>query len=304
MIRLQLEADSIEFAYRAGEPVLRGASCVFPGGELTALVGNNGSGKSTLLKILVGVHHPDTGSVRFEGRPLSDANLAQYQRQVGFMPESLTLYPEMRAGAALAFLARLKKVALSEVVGALRRVGLDAHATKKIRTFSKGMRQRLNLAQAILGEPRVVVLDEPSNGFDLEGVSVFYETVRELLDRGVVVVLSSHLFDEIQGRVDRVALISDGVIGRQGRIDELLADLGVRSKSVRLKFEKALTESDLAALRAIAPGLQRSGEDSLTAELDGQAVAGVLSVANSRNLGLRDIRIDGNELAYLMETSR
>jgi ABC-type multidrug transport system ATPase subunit len=125
-----------------------------------------------------------------------------------------------------------------------------------------------------------------------------------LLDRGVVVVLSSHLFDEIQGRVDRVALISDGVIGRQGRIDELLADLGVRSKSVRLKFEKALTESDLAALRAIAPGLQRSGEDSLTAELDGQAVAGVLSVANSRNLGLRDIRIDGNELAYLMETSR
>jgi ABC-type uncharacterized transport system ATPase subunit len=120
----------------------------------------------------------------------------------------------------------------------------------------------------------------------------------------VVVVLSSHLFDEIQGRVDRVALISDGVIGRQGRIDELLADLGVRSKSVRLKFEKALTESDLAALRAIAPGLQRSGEDSLTAELDGQAVAGVLSVANSRNLGLRDIRIDGNELAYLMETSR
>ena len=304
MIRLQLEADGIEFAYRAGEPVLRGASCVFPGGELTALVGNNGSGKSTLLKILVGVHHPDTGSVRFEGRPLSDANLAQYQRQVGFMPESLALYPEMRAGAALAFLARLKKVALSEVVGALRRVGLDAHATKKIRTFSKGMRQRLNLAQAILGEPRVVVLDEPSNGFDLKGVSVFYETVRELLDRGVVVVLSSHLFDEIQGRVDRVALISDGVIGRQGRVDELLADLGVRSKSVRLKFEKALTESDLAALRAIAPGLQRSGEDSLTAELDGQAVAGVLSVANSRNLGLRDIRIDGNELAYLMETSR
>jgi Cu-processing system ATP-binding protein len=299
-----LEAEGIEFAYRAGEPVLRGASCVFPGGELTALVGNNGSGKSTLLKILVGIHHPDAGSVRFEGRPISDASLAQYQRQVGFMPESLTLYPEMRAGAALTFLARLKQVALSEVAGALRTVGLEAHATKKIRTFSKGMRQRLNLAQAILGEPRVVVLDEPSNGFDLEGVSVFYETLRELLDRGVVVVLSSHLFDEIQGRVDRVALISDGAIRRQGHIDELLAELGVRSKPIWLKFERAVSESDLAVLRAIAPGLQRSGEDSLSAELDGRAVAGVLSAADSRNLGLRDIRIEGNELAFLMEASR
>jgi len=220
------------------------------------------------------------------------------------MPESLTLYPEMRAGAALTFLARLKKVALGDVAGALRKVGLEAHATKKIRTFSKGMRQRLNLAQAILGDPRVVVLDEPSNGFDLEGVSVFYETLRELLDRGVVVVLSSHLFDEIQGRVDRVALVSGGAIRRQGRIDELLADLGVRSKSIWLKFEKALDESDFAALSAVAPGLRRSGDDSLTAELDGRAVADVLSAAKSRNLGLRDIRIEGNELAFLMENSR
>jgi ABC-type multidrug transport system ATPase subunit len=299
----RLEVADVQFAYRAGEPVLRGASCVFGAGELTALLGNNGSGKTTLLKILVGIHSPDTGSVRFEGRPVSPENRSRYQQQIGFMPESLLLYPEMRADAALAFLARLKRVDSGEVAGALRRVGLEAHAAQKIRNLSKGMRQRLNLAQAVLGEPRVVVLDEPSNGFDAEGVGIFYETVRKLLDRGVVAVLSSHLFAEIQGRVDRIALLSGGVIRKQGRIDELLDELGAHTKSVWLYFERPLSESDCAALCAISPGLQRVGETSLAGELDGQAVAGVLSAATSRALRLRNIRVEGNELSKLMGAS-
>jgi Cu-processing system ATP-binding protein len=304
MNRPQLEAVGIQFAYRAGEPVLRDASCVFPGGELTALLGNNGSGKSTLLKILVGIHTPDAGSVRFDGQPVSDGNLLGYQRQVGFMPESLLLYPEMRAGAALAFLARLKGVNSSEVTGALRRVGLHAHATKKIRTFSKGMRQRLNLAQAILAEPRVVVLDEPSNGFDVEGVGVFYEIVQELLDRAVVVVLSSHLVGEIQGRADRIALLSDGAIRKQGRIEDLLADLGAHAKSVWLEFEQPVSESDCAELGAVCPGLHRTGETVLVGEMDGPMVVAILSAATSRNLRLRNLRVDGNELEKLMKPSR
>ena len=304
MNRTRLEVEGIEFAYRAGEPVLRGVNGVFWGGELTALLGGNGSGKTTLLKILVGIYSPDAGNVRFEGRPVPDGNRSGYQQQVGFMPESLVLYPEMRAGAALAFLARLKRVDSSEVAGVLRRVGLETHAKQKIATFSKGMRQRLNLAQAILGEPRVVVLDEPSNGFDVDGVGIFYETVQDLLDRGAVVLLSSHLFAEIQGRVDRVALLSGGEIRKQGRIDELLDELGVRNKAVWLRFEQALSEPERAALCAISPGLQRAGESVLTGEMDGQTVARVLSAATSRNLRLRNIRIEGNELANMMETSR
>jgi len=299
-----LEIEGIEFAYRKGEPVLRGVSCVFPSGELTALLGNNGSGKTTLLKILVGIQPPDSGSVRFEGQPVFNGNRSGYQQQVGFMPESLLLYPEMRAGAALAFLARLKRVDSSEVVGALRKVGLEAHATQKIGNFSKGMKQRLNLAQAILGEPRVVVLDEPSNGFDVDGVGIFYETVRELLERGVVVVLSSHLFSEIQGRVDRVALLAGGEVLKQGRIDDLLDDLGGRTKAVWLHFEQPVNESECAALSAISPGLKRVGESSLAGEMDGQMVARVLSAATSRNLRLRNIRIEGNELANLMGMPR
>jgi Cu-processing system ATP-binding protein len=299
-----LEIEGIGFAYRKGEPVLRGVSCVFPSGELTALLGNNGSGKTTLLKILVGIQPPDAGSVRFEGQPVFNGNRSGYQQQVGFMPESLLLYPEMRAGAALAFLARLKRVDSSEVAGAMRKVGLEAHATQKIGNFSKGMRQRLNLAQAILGEPRVVVLDEPSNGFDIDGVGIFYETVRELLERGVVVVLSSHLFSEIQGRVDRVALLADGEVLKQGRIDDLLDDLGGYSKAVWLHFEQPVSESECAALCAISPGLKRAGDSALAGEMDGHMVARVLSAATSRNLRLRNIRIEGNELAKLMGMSR
>jgi ABC-type multidrug transport system ATPase subunit len=304
MNRLELEVEDVRFAYRAGEPVLRGASCVFPAGEATALLGNNGSGKTTLLKILVGIHAPDTGTVRFDGRPVCEENRSRYQQQIGFMPESLLLYPEMRVNAALAFLARLKRVESSEVAGALQRVGLEAHAEKKVRNLSKGMRQRLNLAQAVLGEPHVVVLDEPSNGFDGEGVGIFYQTVRGLLDRGVVAVLSSHLFAEIQGRVDRVALLSGGVIRREGRIDELLGELSGHAKAVWLHFEQPLSDSDCAALCAVSPGLQRVGEAALAGKLDGLGVAGVLSAATSRTLRLRNIRVEGNELSSLMEAAR
>jgi len=300
---LQLEVEGVEFAYRTGESVLRGASCIFPAGELTALLGSNGSGKTTLLKILVGIHAPDVGSVRFDGERVSEEDRSRYRQKIGFMPESLLLYPEMRVDAALAFLARLKRVDSSEVAGTLRRVGLAAHAAKKVRNLSKGMRQRLNLAQAILGDPRVVVLDEPSNGFDIEGVGIFYETVRELLDRGVVGVLSSHLFAEIQGRVDRIALLSGGAIRKEGRIDELLDDLGAHTKAVWLHFERPLSEADCATLFAVSPGLKRVGEASLAGELDGQAVAGVLSAATARTLRLRNIRVEGNELSKLMETS-
>jgi Cu-processing system ATP-binding protein len=303
MNRLHLEVEGVEFSYGTGEPVLRGASCTFPAGELTALLGNNGSGKTTLLKILVGIHSPDAGEVCFEGRPLSEQSRSRYQQQIGFMPESLLLYPEMRVNAALAYLARLKRVDPGEVAGALRRVGLEAHAAKKIRNLSKGMRQRLNLAQAILGEPRVVVLDEPSNGFDAEGVGIFYETVRELLDRGVVAVLSSHLFAEIQARVDRIALLTDGVISKQGRVDEMLGDLGAHSKSVWLHFEQPLSESDCAALCAISPGLERVSDALLRGKMDGRAVAGVLSAATARTLSLRSIRVEGDELSKLMKSS-
>jgi ABC-2 type transport system ATP-binding protein len=299
-----LELEGIGFGYRLGEPVLRDVSCVFPGGELTALLGNNGSGKTTLLKILVGIHPPDSGSVRFDGEPVFNGNRSAFQQRVGFMPESLLLYPEMRAGAALAFLARLKRVESSGVTAALRKVGLDALANQKIGNLSKGMRQRLNLAQAILGEPRVLILDEPSNGFDVDGVGVFYETVRELLDRGVVAVLSSHLFAEIQGRVDRIAVLSGGEILQQGLIDDLLDELGGRTKAVWLRFEPGLSEPDCAALCAIAPGSQRAGENSLAGEMDGQTLARVLSAATSQGLELRNIRIEGNELANLMENSR
>jgi ABC-type multidrug transport system ATPase subunit len=304
MTQARLEIEGIEFAYRSGEAILRGASGVFPGGELTALLGNNGSGKTTLLKILVGVHAPDAGSVRFEDRSVSNRNLSSYQQNIGFMPESLLLYPEMRAGSALAFLARLKRVDAGEVDAALKRVGLEAHGDKTIRTFSKGMRQRLNLAQAVLGEPRVVVLDEPSNGFDAEGVGVFYETLSELLDRGVVVILSSHLFAEIQGRVDRIALLSNGTIQTQGRIDELLETLGAGVKDAWLHFEVPVSEADFSALSAVCPELRRTGKVALVGKMDGDAVARVLAAATERGLRLRNIRIEGSELAQLMEASR
>lgn len=199
-------------------------------GETIALVGHNGAGKTTLIKLMLGLIRPSTGSVLVLGEDPAKGDF-EVRRRLGYLPESVSFHMALTGRETLAFYARLKRVEASSVPEFLERVGLaPAAADRPVRTYSKGMRQRLGLAQALLGQPRVLLLDEPTSGLDPALRRRFYEILDGLRSAGTTILLSSHALTELEGRADRVIIVNEGVKVADGSLDTLrnLAHLPTR----------------------------------------------------------------------------
>ncbi|MBK3777437.1 ATP-binding cassette domain-containing protein [Azospirillum brasilense] len=228
-------------------------------GECVAMVGHNGAGKSSLIKLMLGLTTPTAGSVRVLGGDPASASASHIRRQVGFLPESVAFHPSMTGRETLDFYARLKRVPRDGNDALFERVGLEPAAVKRrVGTYSKGMRQRLALAQALLGGPKVLFLDEPTTGLDPALRQSFYEIVRDLRDAGTTVLLCSHALTELEGQADRVVVMNRGRKVADGSLATLrgLAQLPVR---IRLTLpsgevmETACANDDkVATLRQIA----------------------------------------------------
>ncbi|MDW7555482.1 ABC transporter ATP-binding protein (plasmid) [Azospirillum brasilense] len=228
-------------------------------GECVAMVGHNGAGKSSLIKLMLGLTTPTAGSVRVLGGDPASAAASHIRRQVGFLPESVAFHPSMTGRETLDFYARLKRVPRDGNDALFERVGLEPAAVKRrVGTYSKGMRQRLALAQALLGGPKVLFLDEPTTGLDPALRQSFYEIVRSLRDAGTTVLLCSHALTELEGQADRVVVMNRGRKVADGSLATLrgLAQLPVR---IRLTLpsgevvETACANDDkVATLRQIA----------------------------------------------------
>jgi len=199
---------------------LKELSCLFQEGETIALVGHNGAGKTTLIKLMLGLIQPDAGTLSVLGENPAAGEFAA-RRRVGYLPENVSFNMALTGRETLKFYARLKRAPLSEVGPLLERVGLHDAADRRIGTYSKGMRQRLGLAQALFGQPRILLLDEPTTGLDPALRRSFYAIIAELQAKGTTVVLSSHALTELEGRADRVVIINRGVKIADGTIDEL-----------------------------------------------------------------------------------
>ncbi|KAA0680705.1 ABC transporter ATP-binding protein [Roseomonas genomospecies 6] len=200
-------------------------------GECVAMVGHNGAGKSSLIKLMLGLTTPTAGSVRVLGGDPASAAASHIRRQVGFLPESVAFHPSMTGRETLDFYARLKSVPRGGNDALFERVGLEPAAVKRrVGTYSKGMRQRLALAQALLGGPKVLFLDEPTTGLDPALRQSFYEIVRDLRDAGTTVLLCSHALTELEGQADRVVVMNRGRKVADGSLATLrgLAQLPVR----------------------------------------------------------------------------
>lgn len=202
-------------------------------GTTVALVGHNGAGKTTLLKLMLGLIRPTSGSINVLGEDPAAGQFAA-RRFLGYLPENVSFNSALTGRETLTFYARLKRERSGTVEPLLERVGLSAAADRRIGTYSKGMRQRLGLAQALLGEPRILLLDEPTSGLDPALRQSFYEIIEELRRRGATILLSSHALTELEERAGRVVIMNRGLKVADGSLDELrrIARLPTR---IRLK---------------------------------------------------------------------
>ena len=195
-------------------------------GQICGLLGPNGAGKSTIMNLLTGYLSATSGQVTVAGHPLpEEADAAK--ACVGYLPEQPPLYPEMTVQEYLTFAAELKGVKKAErkeqVCRAARRTGLEAVLPRLIRSLSKGYKQRVGIAQALLGSPRLIILDEPTVGLDPAQVIEIRKLIREL-GRAHTVILSSHILSEVQAVCQQILILSKGHLAAAGSLEELTAD--------------------------------------------------------------------------------
>ncbi len=193
-------------------------------GEVYGLLGPNGSGKSTTLKIILGLVSPTRGCTEIFGR---DSRLVKSREAVGFLPENPYFYKYLSGEETLRFFGRLCGLGgiqlKNRIDELLELVGLTKARKRRLGTYSKGMLQRIGLAQALIHEPKLVVLDEPTAGVDPAGSREIRDLILDLKRRGITVLLSSHLLAQAQEICDHVGILADGVLVREGRLQELIA---------------------------------------------------------------------------------
>ncbi|MCW9012493.1 MAG: ABC transporter ATP-binding protein [Gammaproteobacteria bacterium] len=190
-------------------------------GEVLGLLGHNGAGKSTTMKLLLGIISPTAGQLRVFGQSPTADDAQALRYQLGYLPESVSFYDLMSGHEVLLYFARLKGVGKQQCDELLHRVGLGNAAGRRVKTYSKGMRQRLGLAQALLGEPKLLLLDEPTAGLDPLATREFYQTIDELRRQGTTIILSSHVLAGIEQHIERAVILSNGKLRATGSLDEL-----------------------------------------------------------------------------------
>jgi ABC-2 type transport system ATP-binding protein len=249
--------------------VLRGLSLEVRRGEIFGLLGQNGAGKTTAIKIMLGLVFADAGTVRIFGRKNT---IAAVRGRVGFLPENPYFYEYLTAREFLDYCGRLFGFSAYErqrrTGEMLERVGMLAGADVQLRKFSKGMVQRIGLAQALINDPDLVILDEPMSGLDPIGRREFRDIILSLKERGKTVFFSSHILSDAEALCDRIGIVKEGVLGAEGGLEDLLRPsvrwwevtfsgprldaLGVKGEPVAVRGTESLarvhSEADLSGL--------------------------------------------------------
>ncbi|MCL1077926.1 ABC transporter ATP-binding protein [Parashewanella spongiae] len=190
-------------------------------GEVLGLFGHNGAGKTTMMKLILGIIKSTHGEVKvFDTDPMS-AQAFESRKHIGYLPENVSFYDHLTGKEVLTYFARLKQAPKSQVVELLEQVGLTHAMKRPVKTYSKGMRQRLGLAQAFLGTPKLLLLDEPTVGLDPIATQEFYQSVDKLKVSGASIILCSHVLPGVEQHIDKAMIISSGQPLAQGSLVEL-----------------------------------------------------------------------------------
>jgi ABC-2 type transport system ATP-binding protein len=264
---------------------LDGVSLEIRRGETVGLIGPNGAGKTTLLSCLLGFLRPDSGSIRIDGRPVDDLAI---RARTGYMPERLGFDRDLTGSDFLAFHWRLsggdRTRTAAETAAAAARVGLEPAALgRKLRTYSRGMLQRIGVAQATLGSPDILFLDEPASGTDPNGVVTVRDRILEAKGRGATIVLNSHQLPEVEKVCDRVVFIDHGKLTRS---ETLTGEAASRRRvTIRVPAEHAAR----AAAALASAGLAADGDETGQLRLSESASAEVARAVKA--LALADVAV-------------
>ena len=275
-----LALEAVTKAY-GRQPAVDGVTLAVAPGERLALLGHNGAGKTTLLKLALGLTRPDGGRVETLGTRPGSPDWTGAKRGIGFLPENVAFAGAMTGRETIRFYGRLKGVGKAACEEALAQVGLAGVADKRVKTYSKGMRQRLGFAQAILGTPRLLVLDEPTGGLDPDSRRAFHATLATLARQGTAVVLSSHVLTEVEAGTDRVGIMRRGRLAACGTADELK-----RRAGLAVTIRVAVRPGSGARLAAALDGRPATRINDHAVEIG--CAAGEKRVLIERILGLGD----------------
>ncbi|MGY1736326.1 ABC transporter ATP-binding protein [Geodermatophilus sp. SYSU D00684] len=265
-------------------------------GTVTGFLGPNGAGKSTTMRMVLGLDRPTAGTALVGGRRF--AELAEPLREVGALLDPGAVHPGRTGRDHLRVAARTNGIPARRVDEVLGQVGLERAARRRVRAYSLGMRQRLGIAAALLGDPCVLLFDEPVNGLDLDGVRWIRGLLRALADEGRTVLVSSHLLGEVQAMADRLVVIGRGRLVADVTTDELLRGLGRPRVRVRSPQPEALT----ALLRRHGLSVEPAGGAELQVEGGTAAQVGDLAAASGVPLHHLSETAASLEEAYLALT--
>jgi ABC-2 type transport system ATP-binding protein len=250
-------------------------------GRVTGFAGPNGAGKSTTMRLILGLDAPDAGDAFVGGRAY--ASIDRPLREVGALLETAGFHPGRRARDHLLWLARSNEIDPARVDDVLGIVGLAHAARRRVGGFSLGMRQRLGLAAALLGDPRVLLLDEPVNGLDPEGIRWIRGFLRDLAAEGRTVLVSSHLMSELEGTADHLIVIRNGRVIADAPVSELLSGTG----EARVVVRTGRTAPLMRVLADAGARVESSGDDRLL--VTGLAVEQIADLAALEGIALYEL---------------
>ena len=290
---LMIHVENITKRYGAID-ALRGVSFDIQQGEIVGLLGPNGAGKSTAIKIITGFLHPDDGKVEIDGRDVL-ADLHAVQEKIGYLSENTPLYPELSVQKYLSMIADLRNIPEGDFIrllsGAVYGTGLQDYMTRPIASLSKGLRQRVGLAQAILHKPKFLILDEPTVGLDPTQIVEIRALIKQLAQESTI-LFSSHILSEVEAICDRVVIIINGEV----KADQSLSELNLgNDATLVLQSDVADVRSALAAMDGVTQVQAiRSRDDYPAFQIKSSVdiTPRVYSLARDKDWAVREIRRD------------